>query len=436
MSQMVGGLTRQQVEFFNSPPAFDWVQEVKVGRGKEPFITAAMIEAIISAGAGMDGWNLEVLESKHEFLSPFAGKDKDNNAVTIYTVVGTAKVRVSITARDKDGFLLPGVIAKFVEGVDSHPQMCHSQGAVASLIGNAVKGAISKALRSASSRLGRVCGREVMRDRTGRDGKKQPWQDFTTNEWPAAPDLRYMGDTGTEGFSAAKVLRDAAAMGGDRFDYDEDGDAYDPHTGVVQPQAPAQPRRAPVEPPQSAPVQPRPATPAPAKQAPVTNATPPRTARPAWMSEEDEGRIARNEVMRDDGKPWVAEWIGPSGQKQRAFGGDPEKALAGIPVKMGMPSGHRITLRLRNPDDDETALVKWPASAGNDTAPTSAPDVDRSAALKALRSMWGDVREVPGPNQDRYIQVMRANGFGALNELRNASDEVVQSIYAAMIGSK
>lgn len=435
MSQLVGGLTRQQVEFFNSPPAFDWVQEIRIGGGKEPFITAAMIEAIISAGAGMDGWSLEVLESKHEFLSPFAGKDKSGNATTVYTVLGTAKVRVSLMARDKDGFLLPGVVAKFVEGFDSHTLVCHSQSAVGSLVGNAVKAAISKALRSASSRLGRACGREVMRDRT-KDGKKQPWQDFTTNEWPTPPDLRYMGDTGTEGFSAAKVLRDAAAMGGDSFDYDADGDAYDPHTGVVQQAPPAQPRRAPVEPPQSAPVQPRPATPAPAKQAPVTSAAPPSTGRPAWMSEEDEARIARNDVMRDDGKPWVAEWIGPSGQKQRAFGGEPEKALTGIPVAMGMPAGHRITLRLRNHDDDETALVKWPAPASNDTARTSAPAVDRIAALKALRSVWDAVRDVPGADYDHYVGVMVANGLNAPNELRNASDEVVQAVYAAIIGSK
>jgi hypothetical protein len=219
-----------------------------------------------------------------------------------------AKVRVSLGARNEDGYLLPGVVAKFVEGFDTHALVCHSPGAVGSIIGNAVKAAISKALRSAASRLGNVTGRALMRDRTDGQGKKQPWQNFTVNEWPVPPVLPYMGDrSGGAGFDAGKVLTDALNMGSDAYDTDDDGDAYDPHTGVVQQPAVQQAKRAPVEPaqaPQSAPVQQRQPTPPPAAQ-PAQQSEPaqaPVTSRPAWMSAADAERIANNDrIMRDDG---------------------------------------------------------------------------------------------------------------------------------------
>jgi len=356
-----------------------------------------------------------------------------------------AKVRVSLGARNEDGYLLPGVVAKFVEGFDTHALVCHSPGAVGSIIGNAVKAAISKALRSAASRLGNVTGRALMRDRTDGQGKKQPWQNFTVNEWPVPPVLPYMGDrSGGAGFDAGKVLTDALNMGSDAYDTDDDGDAYDPHTGVVQQPAVQQAKRAPVEPaqaPQSAPVQQRQPTPPPAAQ-PAQQSEPaqaPVTSRPAWMSAADAERIANNDrIMRDDGKPWVVSWTGPDGKPSRAFVANPDDALAGLPTRLNMPKGHSMTVRLRAPDDAPVALLRWPdapAAAAPEPAKV-APAVDRVQALNELRAVWNRVRDVAGPERDHFGATMMANGLNAPADLRTASDEAVQAVYAAIIGSR
>lgn len=453
MAQIIGGLTRQQVDFFNSKPwggpRDGWPYGGWVGKSPkgEPYISGAMIEAILTAGFGPGGWSMEVLESKHEMMSPFAGKDRQGGAITIYTVLATAKVRIIGYARNPDGFLLPGVEACHFDGADAHAATCHQQSGVGSIVGNAIKGAITRAMRSAASRVGPVTGRDVMRGRDDGRGKKYPVENFVSEIRPALPEFPCVGDgAGAAGFDAKRMMDEAAAAGGDRFDYDEDGDAYDPHSGVVQQPAAQQAKRAPVEPAhapvhQSAPAQQRQPTPPPAAQ-PAQQSEPaqaPVTSRPAWMSAADAERIANNDrIMRDDGKPWVVSWTGPDGKPSRAFVANPDDALAGLPTRLNMPKGIKMTVRLRAPDDAPVALLRWPdAPAAATPEPAKvAPAVDRVQALNELRAVWNRVRDVAGPERDHFGATMMANGLNAPADLRTASDEAVQAVYAAIIGSR
>lgn len=459
MSQQIGGLTRQQIEFFNSKPwggpREGWPFGGWVGKSpkNEPYISGSMVEAILTAGFGPGGWSMEVLDSDHQMLSPFAGKDRSGNAITIYTVLATAKVRIVGYARNADGFLMPGVEACHFDGADAHASTCHSQGGVGSIVGNAIKGAITRAMRSAASRLGPVTGRDVMRGRDDGRGKKYPVENFVSEVRPTLPEFPCMGDAaGVGGFDAKRVLDDAAAGGGSDYDYDNDGEAYDPHTGVVQPaqqqrSAPVQPAQQSARPAPAHQTAPKPASVPPVQQqsapAPAPTAEAPRpaySARPHWMSEADFARIQNNDrIVRDDDKPWTVLWNGPDGNPVSLFCADPGSKIPTVIKNLAMPDAvaAAITVRLREPGEQLVGDVRgWDAaSVAQRPAPARQPASslpDRVTMLKAIREHAQGAHA--NGQIDAFVAIINEFGVPEMAALRGADENTVGRIYAAIFG--
>ena len=428
MGAIVGGLTRQQVEFFESAPWVGWVKETE--NGKHPYIPGAVIEALLRIGAGQGGWSLDVVESAYRFMSPVTKKNREGKVVEQYGVLGTAKVRITIHARNAEGYIIPGVEAFHVEGCDSHEMTCNEASRVGPIVGNAIKSAITEAIRNAASRIGPVFGQVLMR---GRDKKANPnWRDLCRKAKPTYPEFPFVGEfvDPSPGFSADAVMQRAMEQGGDdHYETDDDGEQYDAATGVVaspQPAAARQPAQQPApqtqqrqaQPPAQQKVEPAPVTAtAPAPAAVREPSAPPAArvasgrpepiipqresahgkpgfdfrVRPDWMSVEDAESIKSGLVYygpegEAGGKPWAICFTDGAGTHHRQFTLKPSDTVPVMIQRLRMPDEAQATIvvRLRTAEDvatDATSIVGWPEPKAE---PAHPPRTEMLAELRRI----------------------------------------------------